>query len=135
MSDVDVGSESIEFLVNLTRGINENSRQVVLPALRIGSTRNEITGTTVTLHLHWRKQNQRVMNAQPSTSISGLSTSDNLVEEEKKAGGAPHPEEARLRRLEGPGAFAGLMVRDARAALLTMRKGINSWSCPPRLPS
>src|SRR5664280_3326388 len=46
-----------------------------------------------------------------------------LVEEEKKAGGAPHPEEARLLRLEGGGAFAGLMVRDARAALLTMRRG------------
>ena len=30
-----------------------------------------MTGTTVTLHLHWRKRNQHVMNQLPSTSISG----------------------------------------------------------------
>src|ERR1035437_2058409 len=60
-----------------------SSRQMPLPTLQIGSTRNEMMGTTVTLHLHWRKQNQRVMNAQPSASIAGLSISDNFQGEVK----------------------------------------------------
>src|SRR6476620_637879 len=80
VSDADVGSESIEFLVNLTRH-TRNSRQAALPALQIGSTRNEMTGTTVTLHLHWRKRNQHVMNQRLSTSISGKPIPENLVGE------------------------------------------------------
>src|SRR4030095_3460414 len=58
-----------------------NSRQGGPPALQICSTRNEITGTTVTVHLHWRKRNQRVMNQQLSTSISGKPITENLVGE------------------------------------------------------
>jgi hypothetical protein len=40
-----------------------------------------MTGTTVTLHLHWRKRNQHVMNQPLSTSISGKLIPDNLVGE------------------------------------------------------
>jgi hypothetical protein len=40
-----------------------------------------MTGTTVTLHLHWRKRNQHVMNQQLSTSIFGKPVPDNLVGE------------------------------------------------------
>jgi hypothetical protein len=40
-----------------------------------------MTGTTVTLHLHWRKRNQHVMNQRLSTSISGKLIPDNLVGE------------------------------------------------------
>jgi hypothetical protein len=36
-----------------------------------------MTGTTVTLHPYWHKQNQCVMNQHPSTSISGKPISDN----------------------------------------------------------
>jgi hypothetical protein len=43
-----------------------------------------MTGMTVTLHLHWRKRNQRVMNQQLPTSISGK-----LVTE---IGNAPSPD-------------------------------------------
>ncbi len=48
-------------------------------------TRNEMTGTTVTLHLHWRKQNQHVMNQQLSTSISGKPVAEILVGEGARA--------------------------------------------------
>src|ERR1700694_4045890 len=40
-----------------------------------------MTGTTVTLHPHWRKQNQCVMNQQLPTSISGKLVTENLVGE------------------------------------------------------
>ena len=40
-----------------------------------------MTGTTVTLHPHWRKQNQYVMNQQLSTSISSKPILENLVGE------------------------------------------------------
>ncbi len=40
-----------------------------------------MTGTTVTLHPHWRKQNQYVMNQHLSTSISGKPILENLVGE------------------------------------------------------
>jgi len=39
-----------------------------------------MTGTTVTLHPHWRKQNQCVMNQQLSTSISGKLVTGTLWE-------------------------------------------------------
>jgi hypothetical protein len=47
-----------------------------------------MTGTTVTLHPHWHKQNQCVMNQQLSTSISGKLVTENLVGE----GGAERSE-------------------------------------------
>src|SRR6266478_1932535 len=57
-------------LVNLIRGM-EGTCRVVLPSLHIGSTANEMTGSNVICRPHSRKKNQRVMNRQPSTSISG----------------------------------------------------------------
>jgi hypothetical protein len=40
-----------------------------------------MTGTTVTLHLHWRKRNQHVMNQPLSMSINGKPIAENLVGE------------------------------------------------------
>jgi hypothetical protein len=76
MSDEGVGSTSIELLVNLSLGM-EGSRQAVLPSRHIGSTTNEMTGTNVILRPHGRKENQRVMNRQQSTSISEKHESEN----------------------------------------------------------
>src|SRR6476646_8237695 len=49
----------------------EGTCRTVLPSLHIGSTANEMTGPNVIRRPHSRKKNQRVMNRQPSTSISG----------------------------------------------------------------
>jgi len=43
----------------------------MLPSLHIGSTADEMTGSNVICRPHSRKKNQRGMNRQPSTSISG----------------------------------------------------------------
>src|SRR5262249_29668355 len=61
----------IALLVNLMRGMEGGPCQAVLPSLHIGSTANEITGLNVIRRPHARKKNQRVMNRQQSTSISG----------------------------------------------------------------
>jgi hypothetical protein len=49
----------------------EGTPRAVLPSRHIGSTANEMTGPTVIRRPHSRKKNQRVMNREPSTSISG----------------------------------------------------------------
>src|SRR5262245_47483140 len=65
-------------LVNLMRGMVARPCRAVLPSLHIGSTANEMTGTTVILDPQPRKRNQCVMNRQLSTSISGKHCPENL---------------------------------------------------------
>src|SRR5258708_33204956 len=55
----------------------EGTCRVVLPSLHIGSTGNEMTGLNVIRRPHSRKKNQRVMNCQLSTSISGKHRPEN----------------------------------------------------------
>src|SRR5262249_17211177 len=59
------------------RGMEEGTCQAVLPSFHIGSTANEITGLSVIRRPHARKKNQRVMNGQLSTSISGKDYPEN----------------------------------------------------------
>src|SRR5437879_6401170 len=70
-SDLGIGSASMALLVSLMRGMCPRSCRAALPTLHIGSTANEMTGPNVIRRPHSRKKNQRVMNCQPSTSISG----------------------------------------------------------------
>src|SRR5262245_55555077 len=71
MSDFGVGSVSIALLLSRMRGMEGGTCREALPSLRIGSTANEMTGLNVIFRPHSRKKNQRVMNHQLSTSISG----------------------------------------------------------------
>src|SRR5262245_33166146 len=77
MSDFGVGSVSIALLVSRMRGMEGGTCREALPSLRIGSTANEMTGPNVIFRPHSRKKNQRVMNRQPSTSISGKHRPEN----------------------------------------------------------
>src|SRR5713101_4940675 len=67
----------------------EGTCWAVLPSLHIGSTGNEMTGPNVICRPHSRKKNQRVMNCQPSTSISGKHHPENARGEGKSGATAP----------------------------------------------